>query len=562
MDISATIERYGLPMRVPDVVMRPERMGAFHATRMSFSRRLVRELIRDRAKSQSVHWSFDQAGFGRGVATVRIGGHAYSLCAFTQPLASEERSDRVIATKWDATFALFDGKPEKADLDRIEKNASRQENGRFEPTEIILSRANKSGRLFEHVVDRLAQGKQPDRKLVENTGYLMRTTAVYGNGKFGITDRNNLAGRQALDGPFAPEMLTVWMIRNFTLDLVEHIARKRSPSTAARLSPQIALHLGIGNATGLGMVPFLVKHPVLLDRWMTARETALARVRAKPVASDSEIDGFRSALNRAITHLEAWRPDCDRLAPALATLRHELEQLQCIANPAFFCRRHPWHALACSAENRSLEYQEMLVSLLLEPHPDLVDMCCDDMASDHDFVFFPAMTVGQLRDSINDHCGWVFGRDYLAAEERCKFWYYSAEKREPRFGTVNCDSGSESSLPMDVASRITDLAREIRDHSASDTVAELLVTRPHLRFAVRRVQTASRYAYSEIRSSLVGGHCVPVDLLRCKLSFFGATKFDPKSDLWLRVNLFQGAPTARTIALSGTDDWCFPSLAE
>ena len=34
----------------------------------------------------------------------------------------------------------------------------------------------------------------------------------------------------------------------------------------------------------------------------------------------------------------------------------------------------------------------------------------------------------------------------------------------------------------------------------------------------------------------------PIDLLRFKLAFFGASRFDPRSDRWLRICLFQGAP--------------------
>ena len=30
--------------------------------------------------------------------------------------------------------------------------------------------------------------------------------------------------------------------------------------------------------------------------------------------------------------------------------------------------------------------------------------------------------------------------------------------------------------------------------------------------------------------------------LKLKLSFFGALKFDPRSDKWLRICMFQGAP--------------------
>ena len=35
--------------------------------------------------------------------------------------SENERSDRVIATKWDAAFTLFDGTPSKKDIERLSK---------------------------------------------------------------------------------------------------------------------------------------------------------------------------------------------------------------------------------------------------------------------------------------------------------------------------------------------------------------------------------------------------------------------------------------------------------
>ncbi len=42
--------------------------------------------------------------------------------AFAHDLPEEMRSDRVIATAWDATFTLFDGNPSAADIERLERN--------------------------------------------------------------------------------------------------------------------------------------------------------------------------------------------------------------------------------------------------------------------------------------------------------------------------------------------------------------------------------------------------------------------------------------------------------
>ena len=48
-------------------------------------------------------------------------------------------------------------------------------------------------------------------------------------------------------------------------------------------------------------------------------------------------------------------------------------------------------------------------------------------------------------------------------------------------------------------------------------------------------------------------------MLRLKLSYFGAVKFDPKSDLWLRITMYQGAPLPHEMKFSD-DSWPYKSL--
>jgi len=50
-----------------------------------------------------------------------------------------------------------------------------------------------------------------------------------------------------------------------------------------------------------------------------------------------------------------------------------------------------------------------------------------------------------------------------------------------------------------------------------------------------------------------------IDMLRLKLSFFGAVKFDPRSDKWLRISMFQGAPLPQDLK-SFDDHWIYNSL--
>ena len=260
-----------MALRSPDTVMRLARMGAGFPTRLSFMRSLIRRMNRERWRIVPTRFELDDDGYGTVVYTAITPERRYSLIGYSQYLEPDRRTDRVIAEAWDTTFALFDGEPSAADVARLTEQVPKQEAGRCRPSELVLSRANKSQRLFDYVIDALGEGRQPDPKVLGEVGYLMRTTAVYGNGKFGTGDRLRYADRPELAGPFRAELLTVYLIRCFTIDLVEHVARRRNPDRFVPLDRAIKRGLGIGNATGLGMAPFLISHPELIHNWLTAR---------------------------------------------------------------------------------------------------------------------------------------------------------------------------------------------------------------------------------------------------------------------------------------------------
>jgi hypothetical protein len=518
-----------MKLRPPSDVMRLARMGAMHATRLSFLRAMLR---RPWHVSREV-WALDDEGYGHAVYRVRIFGRTYSFVAFSTELAPELRTDRVIAEAWDASFVLYEGVPDAGEIARLRQNVPRQEAGRFCERDLILSRANKSVRLYDVVARTLASGAQPDAALVESVGYLMRTTAVYGNGKFGIADRAAIAARPEFAGPFAAEMLTVWLIRAFTVDLVEHRARAMSAS-AVPLAPGLRRRFGVGNATGLGMAPFLVRHPLLLHNWMVARETALARVRAQPAATADTRAAFADAV--AHTDVAGWRTDDAVQMARIVSLRADFARVRDFALPAAY----PWDALYRWAEaNLGLEAQELVVALMLEPHGALIDDLCDGMGADEQesVAIDGSMSCGALADIIVQDYDWALG----GPPDQSRFWYASAEKLEPRLGERYAEPGADYEQPLTFARDVPLLLAALRAEPAV-RLAEFLMRHPEWRHVARRVQVAHRYPYAEIRDNLIGAEMRPIDLLRCKLAMFGAQKFDPRSDRWLRITLFQGAP--------------------
>ena len=535
-------------LRPPDQVMRLARMGAMFPTRLSFLRTLIRALAAERAEVARPVWSIDAQGFGHAVYTVRLGGYTYSLVAVSSDLPDDQRTDRVIATAWDTAYVLYDGIPDAEEIERICHAAPKQEAARFTERDLVLSRANKSVRLFAHVVERLRAGLQPDETLVRQTGYLMRTTAVYGNGKFGIADRGLIDTRPALGGPFMAEMLTVWLIRLFTHDLVEFLGGRS-------LERRLKRHLGIGNSTGLGMAPFLVNHPVLLNNWMVARETALARVRAIPEVSQQEARLLCDLAVRAGRHLQEWTvPDAEHQA-RINALRAAWEGAADRITPDHLTKAGAIDDLLRWSEGQSLDLQELMVSLLLEPFGAVVDGLSDCMCDPFGALTTPFADTDAVKEAILEAGAWALQNDYDSISGSKQFWYVSEAKQEPRLGDRYAEEGADLESPLDIGRRIKALFSALPD--TAEPVSVFLTRYPDHALAVSRVAVLTRYPYSEIRDNLIGEDCLSIDMLRCKLSFFGASKFDPKSDRWTRITLCQGAPLADELQTRG-DDWWLP----
>ncbi len=527
-------------------VMRLDRMGCSHPTRLSFLRQLLRRIEAEGWVFDRPVWEMDAHGVGRAVYRMRFDGGSLSLVAFAHDLPADQRSDRVIATAWDATFALFDGTPDADDLDRLQANVPLQEAGRVSAKELSLSRANRSVRLFDHVVKRLAEGQQPDAQMLRETGYLMRTTAVYGSGKFGAADRAMIAGRPALSAPFQAEMLSVWLTRAFTVDLVEHLARARGGDAAVPLREDLRRGLGVGNSTGLGMAPFLVRHPVLLNNWMMAREEALARVRAQASADEMTLAGFRATLAAAVQNATDWQSAHPIQQAKLTDLRDGLAGLErFVAEGWNVSAPQPWDALwHWGQANLPLEAQEALLAALLEPHGPLIDRLGECMQADEEahFGIDGAMRVAALRAILQAHYDWAIDTDYTDPAHCARFWYISEEKLEPRLGERFEEEGASRELPLDTGRQAAALWDALQEEDGDAPLAKFLLVHPEHRLMVRRVQTTARHPFAEIRDNLIDAEMLPIDLLRCKLAFFGATRFDPRSDRWVRISLFQGAP--------------------
>ena len=540
--------------------MRLARMGSRYPSRLSFSRSMLRRLINDKWKIKKSRFDLDKNGYGTVVYEIIINNDTYSLVCFSAFLDDKDRSDRVIASKWDTAYTLHVGKLTDEDLKRLKDTIPLQESGRNSPNELILSRANKSVRLFQYVVDCLSQGSQPDINEINKVGYLLRTTAVYGSGKFGLSDFSNTKNKTIFDQPFRAEMLSVYLIREFSIELVEHVAEQINPSKAVKLERKIKQHLGIGNSTGLGMAPFIIKHPKLINKWMSQYSKTLEKI----VDIDLDIETFEKykiLLNKALNYLQEVNTSDEFQINKNKFTTDDLKKYILYCNQLDFSQNFKWlDILDYCDSNFNYDTQEIARVQLIELFPKISEELAEDMSDDEIMDINGNQTIGELKKIINNKYSWVKKIDFTNKESNYLFWYVSAAKLEPRLGERFNEKGSELEQHLGIAKMVNDLFKKIKNLNDNKLTCEFLIENPEFRGIIKRIQSLKDYPFSEVEDNVLDKKTIPIDMLRFKLSFFGANRYDPKSDRWLRVSFFSGAPYLSDLNSTNVDEWGFATM--
>ena len=545
-------------LRSPNTLMKLSRLGSFHQSKLSFLRSFLNE-FKDWEYSRDL-FNLDENGHGTVVYSFKKKERVYSLICFANKINDEERSDRVIATKWDAAFTLHDGVPSKEDIERLKNEVPKQEVGRLSYKELTLSRANKSMRVFNHVVENLSNGHQPDLNLLEKVGYLYRTTAVYGSGKFGLADRFRIKNREEINGPFRLEMMLVYLVRQFTFDQVNHVAYHKDPKRAVKLDEDICKNLGIGNSTGLGMAPFIVNHPTLLNNWIMCRETALKEIRQIRKVKEKDYSLFLECVTKSLTNITSWNTESVYQQNKIKSLLKNVQKfLDYINNNFDFRTEYPFNEIYKWLEKETCEECiEYIVSIMMEPYDEIINPLVKLMSSDEEKYFdIPTeKTVEQLRLIIEKKYSDILKIDFATKENNQNFWFISKNKEEPRLADRYEEHGSELEQPLAIARDIKKLYEILLKTKNSSSVAKFLSNNSELRHVVRRAFIIEKFPYSEIQDNTISKETMPIDMLRLKLSFFGALKFDPRSDKWLRICMFQGAPLPHNLK-NYDDQWVY-----
>ena len=570
-DPQTILEQRRLPavqslMRPAHVVMTPERLGAMRQSRLSFVRPLIERAARERWQIQRLRLDLDE--HGRGVALYRIetpDGSRYHTALFSE--ARDHPTDRAYEVNWDIIVWLVEGDVTEAGIAAAHREASRlvRGTGRADPSVLAWTRANRSARLVEHSVSQLAAGRQPDLERVAEVGYLARNVYFTANGMNGTRMFAELAPGGPLSGVYQVQMLGLYLIREFSFDLVDELARQRA-SSAVQLDPAIKRYLGVGNASGVGLNYVVTNHPSLMARWIEQRELALALLKMEGAGHlprvVEQIDRYRSYLAEDTVGNQGMLASKSRILEELECVRERLSARSETGGAKDGQGRFPWREI-CEFTERELhlETQEIIHSLLLEAHPALCDaMATFSMVSEATDVDYE-MTIATLRDLLHTTYGWAFEPDTEVPEANYWNWYRSQDGDEPRVAPLSAEHvDARYNIALDMPGLLQGLDKNLSEHASTQMVAEFLIFHPELRDLVGRIQSVATLPYAFVRMNMKHEDFSPLPLTRFVLQAVkGMEKTTLYSDRWVRGTFLQGAPIAADISGGCASlDWVYP----
>jgi uncharacterized FlaG/YvyC family protein len=294
------------------------------------------------------------------------------------------------------------------------------------------------------------------------------------------------------------------------------------------------------------MAPFIVNHPTLLNNWISAREISLKKIREIKTISEKDKNLFLECLKKSIKNITSWNTESEYQINKIKSLLKDLNEFILYLDNNFnFEQDYAFNELYLHLEKKYCEECiEYVVSMMMEPYDDITSPLIKEMSSEEEKYFnIPTeRTVEDLKLILEKKYPDILTIDFSKDENNLNFWFISKNKEEPRLANRFDEVGAELEQPLAIARDIKKLYELLSVTKNSWTIAKFLSTNNELRHVVRRAFIVEKFPYSEIQDNTIGQKIMPIDMLRLKLSFFGALKFDPRSDKWLRICMFQGAP--------------------
>lgn len=538
------------PYALPQTIMDPRRLGALQPNRMSASRSFINTMVTDRWVITRDELILDSRGNGRARYTVTGPAGSVTFLAFLREPVGGNRTSRIIGTSWDMVGSLIDGVASVNQVQQTESELPKLYEGRAPDGTLMWFRSNQSLRIFRHVRQALAAGQQPDAGRIKRVGYLMRNTGLDGNGTFGSTSFRALPAGHLLEVPYFAQMLSAYLMRELSTDLVEELARQDAPTKAVRLTPAIKRLIGVGNGSALGLVMFVYNRPRLINGYISAYLDALDHVLHLPIGvRDTRFDTLERLLDRTITY-RSLEDTSYKVFTGSREIAADLRRVRGVVRAA---RRgdittREGETLLAAAHRMvrgtvSADAEEAFNALLLELAPDYCDaLVTSRLVVNEELALDPRTPVEAVRSILATTFRWALELPLNDPEYRDRVWYQSRAAEEPRSGPQDEVPGAHDVVP-DYPGQARALNDLLIARADDEAIGVLLFEHPELEQIVRYVLALRDDVYAVPHADPHDTDFVPVWVIRLMNSFIhGLDRTEDYLGRIIRGLIFEGAP--------------------
>jgi len=412
--------------------------------------------------------------------------------------------------------------------------------------------ANRSVENVDQVVSSLEVGRQPDiGRWSPGRRYLLRNAGFYGNGKQGSRLWCTMTNDHPLKRPYFPEMIALYMWREFGFDLVNHLSRVRG---GISMSSDAKTSLGIGNSSGMGMVAVLTRWPWWVDAWTVTREVCRAVIGTmRPSEEPNLVQRFVSELDvRQKQFEEDAHQSTSEFIESPASVAKQLTKVRkkigsSVSIPGTADLQEVIFQYA--DEFLTPEANESVSAAAIDAAPDIADCGFRAMSQLMEPVTYldPRQEMSAFKEEVRRRYDWIELRDVVRESRQEYFWYKSSDNGEHRRGERGTDSGVECEVLVDVASEVEALLMTCGEMPENVSVGQLLRDFPEYREIVERVHSLRRRDYGDIRDRCTRDGFLPLWVIRFYLTVLGLQTTDPKNWRWVRGVFFRDAPLAARI---------------
>jgi len=552
----------------PDLVMDPRNLGAMQPNRLSASRSFLTKMIGEEWRIERDAFELDAQGNGRARYTVTTPGGPVTFLAFLKQPSGKNRTGRIIGTAWDMSGALIDGIATRDDVEATERELPRLYEGRATASTLVWFRSNQSLRIFRSVRQALARGEQPDVKELKRVGYIMRNTGLDGNGTFGTMPYAAIPDGHPLGTSYHAQMLSAYLMRELSVDLVEELARIDAPATAVRLEPSVKRLIGVGNGSALGLAMLVYNRPVLVNAYISAYVKVLDHVLTEQaVATTENLARLEQLLDRTIRYrtflTTSYRfftsnmeivGDLRRIrAEVRAAKRGEVEPA---AEESVLGAIH-----RAAAPRVSKEALHSFDTLLLELVPDFCDeVAASDLVFTEELDLDPRLGLDELSAVIERSYGWALDLPLNDDRFRDRVWYQSRAAEEPRSGPREEVPDAHELIPsypvMIRSLRAAITAAQSDPDPSAHTVGALVAARPDLEHIARLVFALRDKPYAVPHADPHDADFIPVWVIRFVNAFIhGLDRTEDHMGRDVRGIIFESAPYRDAVAGADASAW-------